>query len=70
VYQTTTVWNAATLFGINNASNASLTRILTRILAGLGCGPGAPICVGAGVLIGGIAGGLGADYLVDKTIKD
>lgn len=34
-------------------------------LAGLGCGPGAPICVGVGAFVGGIAFALGADVTFD-----
>ncbi len=33
--------------------------------AGLVCGPGAPVCVGIGVVVGGIAFGLGADLTFD-----
>ncbi len=31
--------------------------------AGLACGPGAPVCVTAGALIGGVAGAFGVDYI-------
>jgi hypothetical protein len=34
-------------------------------LAGLACGPGAPICVGVGVFVGGLAFALGADLTFD-----
>jgi hypothetical protein len=34
-------------------------------VAGLACGPGAPVCVGVGALIGGVAFALGADITFD-----
>lgn len=34
-------------------------------LAGMICGPGAPVCVGVGILIGGGLAALGTDWLVD-----
>lgn len=34
-------------------------------LAGLACGPGAPICVGVGVFVGGLFGALGSDFAFD-----
>jgi hypothetical protein len=34
--------------------------------AGLFCGPGAPICVGVGVFVGGLAFALGADFAFDE----
>jgi len=34
-------------------------------LAGLACGPGAPICVGVGVFVGGVAFALGSDLTFD-----
>lgn len=37
--------------------------------AGLVCGPGAPVCVGIGVVVGGIAFGLGADLSFDWLWK-
>jgi hypothetical protein len=39
--------------------------ILGGAAAGLACGPGAPVCVGVGALIGGIAVALGAEQLFD-----
>ena len=31
-------------------------------VAGLACGPGAPVCVTVGVFVGGIIGSFGADF--------
>jgi hypothetical protein len=39
--------------------------ILGGAAAGLACGPGAPICVGVGAVVGGIAVALGAEKLFD-----
>ena len=39
--------------------------ILGGAAAGLACGPGAPVCVGVGALVGGIAVALGAERLFD-----
>lgn len=33
--------------------------------AGLACGPGAPVCVGVGALVGGIAFAVGVDLTFD-----
>jgi hypothetical protein len=38
-------------------------------VAGLACGPGAPICVTIGVFVGGALGALGAGYLLDWVEK-
>jgi hypothetical protein len=35
---------------------------------GLGCGPYALICSGAGLVIGGVLGALGTEYLVDEML--
>ena len=32
-------------------------------VAGLACGPGAPVCVTLGVFIGGVLGALGTDWM-------
>ena len=37
--------------------------------AGLACGPGAPVCVGVGALVGGIVVALGAEQLFDWLWK-
>lgn len=36
-------------------------------LAGLACGPGAPVCVTLGVFVGGVAGALGAEFAFDSV---
>lgn len=43
--------------------------ILGGAAAGLACGPGAPVCVGVGALVGGIAVALGAEQLFDWLWK-
>ena len=43
--------------------------ILGGAAAGLACGPGAPICVGVGAVVGGIAVALGAEQLFDWLWK-
>lgn len=35
-------------------------------LAGLACGPGAPVCVGIGVFVGGVLAAFGADLAFDR----
>jgi hypothetical protein len=35
-------------------------------IAGLACGPGAPICVGVGVFVGGLVFALGSDFAFDE----
>jgi hypothetical protein len=40
------------------------------VLAGLACGPGAPVCSTIGVFIGGILGAIGSDYLFDFFSSD
>ena len=34
-------------------------------VAGLACGPGAPVCVGVGIFVGGAIAALGADVTFD-----
>ncbi len=47
------------------AGTGFLGSLAGGAVAGLACGPGAPICVGVGVFVGGLLFGLGADFAFD-----
>ncbi len=42
------------------------SAVASGAIAGLGCGPFAPICATAGVVIGGILGAFGAEFIFDE----
>ncbi len=49
------------------AGTSFLGSLAGGAVAGLACGPGAPICVGVGVFVGGLVFAVGADFAFDEV---